>query len=437
LKNKKIILINSLFPVLSETFLFDQFTRLLNLSNQFEIVANNVTPDEQIHPHMKAIRSKVNYLSTASIGKIIWAATSMFLRHPIRFLNCLFIKAPQCEEKFLTSVAHIVGACLIRKHYPDNAWSHAHFTYGAAAIAFWLCKLTSVPYSLTLHGADVNYDNPPDLAAKLSNASHLFSISKFNIDYVHNKFPQTANISASVLPLGVDHNLKERSFEAHIDGNLELTHAPSFDIKTEFKNKAKTETKKKTNTNLKTKSSTHLTLLNVGRLSEHKAQHLLIEACHQLKDKGLSFHCHIIGDGPKRASLEALIQSLGLNEQITLHGLMYHEDVLAFYQKADIFVMSSVTEGMPLVIMESMQRGVPVIAPSVSGIPEMIDNEVDGFLYQVGSVSALTAKIEQCFKSHTKLLEISQRAKKRVQTDFDLDANSQRFGDALINLAAL
>jgi colanic acid/amylovoran biosynthesis glycosyltransferase len=419
LNNKKIVLINSLFPVLSETFLFEQFKRLLQQSEQFEIVSNNVTPDDQVHPHMRSIQSKVNYLSRVSTGTIITSVLSMLLSHPFKLIACFWLSATRKEERFLTSMAHIVGACLIRKRYPAIAWTHAHFTYGAAAIAFWLYKLTNIPYSLTLHGADLNYDNPADLSQKLACASHIFSISQFNIDYMHAHFPETNQILTSVIPLGVDLKLNANLKQQGNASNCQPKDSSSTQVKSAFIDE----------------EAAHLKLLNVGRLSEHKAQHLLIEACEQLKKNGRHFHCHIIGDGPKKGSLEKLITTLGLEQYVTLHGLMYHEDVLAFYRKADVFVMSSITEGMPLVIMESMQRGVPVIAPSISGIPEMLDDLKDGLLYQVGDVSELVAKLDLCFEQTELLGKISTNGKKRVANSFDLDANTHRFGKRLIDLA--
>jgi colanic acid/amylovoran biosynthesis glycosyltransferase len=418
LNRNKIVLINSLFPVLSETFLFDQFKRLLQQSDQFEIVSSNVTPEEQIHPHMLKIRSKVTYLSTASNSTILTAMLSMLFSHPLRLFSCVFSSFFKKEERFKTSLAHIAGACLIKKQYPKMAWAHAHFTYGAAGIAYWLSQLTNIPYSLTLHGADVNYDNPADLADKLQNASHIFSISKFNIDYMHQKFPKTRQIATSVIPLGVDLALEPPMQNAKEGSKSQ--HQTAFEV-----------TAKATRD-----QSSVLNILNVGRLSEHKAQHILIEACHQLKCNGRKFHCHIIGEGPKKDALKTLIKKYDLENDVTLHGLMYHQDVLAFYQRADVFVMSSVTEGMPLVIMESMQRGVPVIAPSVSGIPEMIDDQNDGLLYQVGSVAQLVSKLEQCFAQPDLLKLIGLKGSKKVNDCFDLDANTHKFGQALIELAS-
>lgn len=394
-KNAEVIFLNSVFPVLSETFLFEQYSLLLKNNMSMAIVSNNQVDIEQIHPNMRDIQKDVDYLCHISKKQIIVAHAHLFLKHPLSYLKSFF-SALSMEEKLKTSLAHITGAAVVFLRYKKMRWVHAHFTYGAAGIAFWLSKIANIPYSITLHGADLTYDDPPDLSIKMSNAAHIFSISKFNIDYVKAHFFAVKDEKTSIIPLGVSLT------------NSETQPGPTNE---------------------------QLTLLNVGRLSEHKAQHLLINACASLKRAKLNFKCYIIGEGPKRKELEALIDEQKLAQEVILLGAVYHQEVLQWYRQADIFVLSSITEGMPLVIMEAMQKGLIVVAPELSGIPELLDQGRAGILFDPGDVESLTNQLNKVIDGRFDLEQIRQNATDYVESHFDVEKNTLKFQKKLQQLS--
>ncbi|MDP4985709.1 MAG: glycosyltransferase [Pseudoalteromonas tunicata] len=385
---KKLLFLNSIFPILSETFIFDQYQRLKSEGLEFEIISSHKPSDNEVHPHMKAMQNEVSYLCEARWGELLLSHWLFLISSPVVYFKAL-LRAFLLEEKLKTSIAHLTGALLLKRRYPELTWVHSHFTYGATAIAFWLKYITNTPYSITLHGADLTFDKVPDLALKMQNADKIVSISQFNLDYLNKYFPAVDLNCCQVIPLGVPAKLSVSPQTNQVQQPLEI--------------------------------------LSVGRLSIHKAQHLLIEACSLLQKNNIKFNCTIIGEGPERQALTQLIEQYSLAEHVQLVGAKFHHEVLASYANADVFVLSSITEGMPLVLMEAMQNGVLVIAPDIAGIPELLDAGKAGILVPVNDVQALSDAIEKAALDPSSTLTMQQHAIFHIQQHFDLDKNTRMF----------
>lgn len=337
---------------------------------------------------MKLLQDEVIYLCDTSWVELLLSHWLFLICSPVIYFKAL-LRAFLLEEKLKTSIAHLTGALLLKRRYPEVTWVHSHFTYGATAIAFWFKYLTNTPYSMTLHGADLTFDKVPDLALKLKSANKIVSISQFNVRYLKRYFPSVNLEHCQVIPLGVPRNLA-----------------------------------------VTLRSSQHqrpLEILSVGRLSVHKAQHLLVEACRLLQKRGCRFNCTIIGEGPERKALTELIELHSLTGHVQLVGAKFHPEVLASYTKADVFVLSSITEGMPLVLMEAMQNGVLVIAPDIAGIPELLDGGKAGMLIPANDAQALSAAIEKAAVDSSVTVAMQQHAIVHIQQSFDLDKNTRTF----------
>lgn len=120
-------------------------------------------------------------------------------------------------------------------------------------------------------------------------------------------------------------------------------------------------------------------ILTIGRFITFKRIGEIIESFAELQERDM--YLMIIGDGPKKMELVELSQRLGLSERAKFLGVKNNNEVLEYMKAADIFVLNSVDEVMPHVILESLAVGTPVIAPNGGGIPEIIQDKVDGYLY--------------------------------------------------------
>lgn len=253
----------------------------------------------------------------------------------------------------LKALAHtFLGACYaiqLKGHRVDHI--HVHHGYFGSWIAMTAARLLGVDFSMTLHGSDLLLHGAY-LDSKLRNCAFCLTVSEFNRRYMLKRYPEIDPRKVVVARLGVDASAR-----------------PTVSI-----------------TRRKSKGDP-FTLVAVGRLHAVKNHAFLIRACAHLRALDVPFECFIAGEGPERRRLEALIHSAGLDDRITLLGHVQREQMASLYDRADVMALTSDSEGLPLVLMEAMVRGRIVLAPSITGIPELVVRGKTGFLYQRGSMS--------------------------------------------------
>jgi glycosyltransferase involved in cell wall biosynthesis len=137
----------------------------------------------------------------------------------------------------------------------------------------------------------------------------------------------------------------------------------------------------------------------------------------------------IAGEGPERANLEKLIHDLGLREKVTLVGHVPRAKLQAYYATADLVVLTSKSEGIPLTLMEAMAYGRAVLAPAITGIPELVVDGVTGFLYKPGSIEDFVQKIETIRNSRPSLKTVRYRARRHVLENFNRVTNLAEFAE--------
>ncbi len=114
-----------------------------------------------------------------------------------------------------------------------------------------------------------------------------------------------------------------------------------------------------------------LYILNIGRFSYEKCHKLIVETCKELKDNNINFHLTLIGIGPLKNQIIKLIKKLELMDFISLKGWVNHEMLFDYLLKADLFILPSLTEGLPISVLEAMSMELPVILTKVGGMPEL------------------------------------------------------------------
>jgi len=174
----------------------------------------------------------------------------------------------------------------------------------------------------------------------------------------------------------------------------------------------------------------------VGRLVEKKGIDTLIKAVTLVKQKGLSFELLIAGSGPLDNELAQLVKTLGLDStEVQFLGAMPHAEVAAFITSLDMFVLPCKQDsygdmdGVPVVLMEAMLSGVPVISTELSGIPELVINEITGLLVKPNNETALADAIIRLVNDETLRQEMIANAINKVQNDFSLAGNAQKLKD--------
>jgi colanic acid/amylovoran biosynthesis glycosyltransferase len=179
-------------------------------------------------------------------------------------------------------------------------------------------------------------------------------------------------------------------------------------------------------------------LVSVGRLSEQKGQILLIEAAARLLARDLEFELVIVGDGPLRGRLERLIDERGLRGRVWITGFLDNVGVRRELTTARALVMSSFAEGLPVVIMEAMALGRPVISTHIAGIPELLEPGVNGWLVPAGAVEPLVDAMAAVLTAVPADLEAMGRAgAARVALQHNVGIEVKKLADLFASSAAV
>lgn len=164
-------------------------------------------------------------------------------------------------------------------------------------------------------------------------------------------------------------------------------------------------------------------ILCVGRLVPAKGQHLLIKACHALKERGVKFHVTLVGAGPDRESLEALAAALDIKDHVTFTGPVGQGEIHAYYDKADIFALPSFAEGLPVVLMEGMGKGIPCVTTAITGIPELVIDGVNGLLVPASDWEGLADRLQRLIEDPALRKKLGAAARQVVERDYDVQRN--------------
>jgi glycosyltransferase involved in cell wall biosynthesis len=172
----------------------------------------------------------------------------------------------------------------------------------------------------------------------------------------------------------------------------------------------------------------------VGRLSPEKGFDILIRSTQQLLGRGLDLQLLIAGDGDDQARLQGLVDELGLRDRVRLLG--YCSDTRAIYEAMDIFVLSSLREGLPNVLLEAMALEVPVIATRIAGIPRLIQDGTNGLLIPAGSQDALTQALARLCADTELQTQLGGMGRQTVERQYSFAVRMQKVGalyDRLLN----
>lgn len=294
---------------------------------------------------------------------------------------------------YLLQGAHIAQRC--------NALGithlHAHFGTNSATVAM-LSRLMGGPaYSFTVHGPE-EFDAPlaHSLAAKIHHAAFTVAISSFGRSQLYRwaALPDWARLH--VVHCGIE--------------------PAKFSAPTPPPN-----------------GGPHL--VAIGRLAEQKGFSLLIEAVSLAASTNPGLHLTLVGDGPMRAQIEALIAEYRLDEQITLAGWQDEAGVTAALAQAQALILPSFAEGLPVVAMEAMAASRPVIATAIAGVPELVVSGETGWIVPAGSALFLAEAISALARTpHAALVTMGVAARNRVLERHDVDVEAAKLAGLIKGL---
>jgi glycosyltransferase involved in cell wall biosynthesis len=163
-------------------------------------------------------------------------------------------------------------------------------------------------------------------------------------------------------------------------------------------------------------------LICVGRLSPEKGHVGLLQAYANARLRGASdSELVLVGDGPERERIEATIRELGLSGSVHLSGRLPESETLQEVSKSDALVLASFMEGLPVVLMEAMALGLPVIGPRVAGVPELVHEQVHGLLFAPAAWDELADCIYRLLSDAAMRERLGGAGRAQVEREFEIN----------------
>jgi colanic acid/amylovoran biosynthesis glycosyltransferase len=383
------------FPSPLEPYVIDEIAELRRREMQVICCSGKRVSPNGLSLAERAFWKETLYFQPLSDAQLMRAARHLASnrRHLWQLLRPLLCGRDASASLRIRALGHtLMGAALAEELASlDVQHIHAHHGYFAAWMALTAAELLGIGYSFTLHGSDV-LRRADLLSAKLRACQFCVTISDFNRRHILTKYPWTPPEKVIVQRLGVDSVLPWPTKATHESGR-------------------------------------RFCLLSVGRLHPVKDHRFLIQACASLRNQGLNFICWIVGEGPERPALEQQIASLGLRAHVYLVGHVPRADLPGYYRYADLVVMTSQSEGIPLVLMEAMAHGRLVLAPAITGIPELVEHHRTGFLYEPGSLPDFVSAIHWIETNVASLAGIQNAAAATIAASYNRERNLHSFAE--------
>jgi len=390
----KIAIFTDKFPKLSETFILSQITGLIDLGIDVEICALTNPLEKIIHNDYKKYRlkEKTHYAGMPKnlfirVLKGILLFIINFFSDPVKIIQSLnFFK----YKYDALSLRLFYTFLMFRKKEYDII--HCHFGQNGILISNLKSMGMNIKFFTVFHGWDM---------------SSIFRVLGENIyDRLFNNGDKFLPVSDFWKKVLIKKGCPEEKILVHHMG----INPDDFTFKERNENPDKTTT-----------------ILTVGRLTEKKGHEYSIRAIAKCLKNGKKIRYIIAGDGPLRKSLEDLVSKCGISDSVEFTGSLEKDKILKMYMDSDLFVLSSITtdigetEGLPMVIMEAMATGIPVVSTYHTGIPEIIKDGVSGYLVNEKDVKSLSKKIMKLISSPGDQALFGKNGRDIVLNDFNIN----------------
>ncbi len=172
-----------------------------------------------------------------------------------------------------------------------------------------------------------------------------------------------------------------------------------------------------------------LRILTVGRIDAMKGTVLLLQALSLLGERGLRPSLTVVGAGPSAAKATRIADQLGVGELVSWTGAVGQDRIRGLYEGCDVFCLPSFAEGVPIVLMEAMAMALPVVANAITGIVELVDDGVSGFLVRPGRLDQLTDRLARLLQDPRLRSSMGRAGRRRVAAEYDLEQNARTLAE--------
>lgn len=387
------------YPAVSHTFIAREVAALRRLGVDVSTFSVRRTPPEKLLSDADRRAGDETFaILPVAVGRLIGAHARAAARRPRQYAQTLGhalrlssggVRADLWQFFYFVEAIVLWNECRRRR----TTHVHAHFANVASAVAMLLAHYAAadgVTWSFTMHGP-TEFDDVTRfaLADKIRSATFVACISDYCRAQLMRLVEPNHWDKLTVVRCGLD-----------ID---ELPALPSA----------------------LPPAAGPLRVLTIGRLVPDKGQTLLLRAVAALRDDGVPVSLTVIGDGPDRGMLERVARRLGLQECVEFAGSLGQLQVAERFENADVFCLPSFAEGLPVVLMEAMSHGLPVIATRIAGVAELVEDGQSGALVSAGRIDQLVAALARLAAEPALRGRWGAVGRSRVARDYDVNRSAR------------
>lgn len=390
------------YPVTSMTFVQREVAALRDLGVQVETMA--VRPNPSLLSELER-SSAAETWTILPIGplQLAWAHVRAFLRSPTSLTSTLRLAwsdagALSGRGRLPRTLFHFAEAVVLAEHLRRRGLDHVHVHGGdvgshvvrlAARLEQGRRRVRPFTWSLTVHGpGELLQPREHLLEEKLDDADLVIAISEYGRAQLIALTPEVNWVKIHVVRCGVDIATWPRR-------NVTADPGP-------------------------------LRVLSVGRLHPQKAHQILLQAVGLLRDRGCPVQVTLVGEGSTRHDLERQVHGLRLEDQVQLVGAVGQSEIAEYFRSHDVFCLASVSEGLPVVLMEAMAAGLPVVTTRITGVPELVDDGRTGLLVPPARADLLADALQRVLEDPGLRDDLARAGLEVVAERFDSRENARQ-----------
>jgi N-acetyl-alpha-D-glucosaminyl L-malate synthase BshA len=374
----KICIVTTMFPKYKGdyygSFVFDEAKELVEKGFEIHVVTQHNTgiPYEEV-------------MDGIQIHRFPWL-------EPKKFRAIVHFKGLKDNLRLLTYIISLFFNLIriIRKYKIDVI--HAHSAIPTGLVGVIVAKLTRLNSFITAHGMDINNFEVNSIYGRLIS----FSLNSCNV------------------AIAVSEDLAKKMREYGVGQNKIVILKNAVDNKL-FK--PMRNEKLRNDYGIK---EDEVLILFVGYLDIFKGIFEIIDAFCELHRHNKNLKLMMVGTGPKKTELKRKISKMGLENEVILTGALLHDQVVYYYQAADLFVLPSYTEGLPLSLLEAMACGLPVVASNVGGIPGVVEDGVNGYLVPSKDKGLLIQKLAILTSEEELRSKFGKKSSEIIEYEFNI-----------------
>ena len=393
----KIVYLAPEIPALSATFVYNEILILKDMGVDVLPVSIHRPKSPATDSHLTSLKQQTFYLYEQALLLALWKHVPLMLRHPVHYIQSAMkllmdlsgqrFKPRQSAARLYQFLYAGLLAHYLSQHKAEHI--HVHFAHVPTDIAMYTASFLGIGYSVTSHANDL-FERASLIKQKVARSAFFATISKYNIDFLTACGVDTHKLK--IIRCGVD----DRQF---------------------------TSVRSRTDTRIRHFGT-------VGRLVEKKGIDTLIEAFATVAQRYPDSRLSIAGDGPLRMELERQVSGLNISDKVHFLGALAHHQIPGFLTDLDTFVLpckkdrNGDMDGIPVVLMEAMMNGLPVVSTRISGIPELVIDHQTGLLVSPDHPAELAAVLLHLIETPDIRETLTTSAITHIQSHFSLLINA-------------